>query len=103
MNRKTIWILSIILVAAAIYYFIGGVEKEMSRIEVVPDGEVLQPIFSGELSDIEEWRFDAVQDFFIEYRLERDRIRGQEKEMLNDMIDNPRLARRHVPRQRNSF
>ncbi|NMB42023.1 MAG: SpoIIIAH-like family protein [Firmicutes bacterium] len=92
MNRKTIWILSIILVAAAIYYFIGGVEKEMSRIEVVPDGEVLQPIFSGELSDIEEWRFDAVQDFFIEYRLERDRIRGQEKEMLNDMIDNPQVG-----------
>ncbi len=93
MSRKTVWILSVILVAAAIYFFIGGVEKEMSRIEIVPDGDILRPIFSGELpDDIDGWQLDDAHDFFVEYRLERDRVRGQEMEMLNDMINNPQVG-----------
>ena len=46
-----LWILSIVLVAAVTYLFISSVEKEMSRIRVVPDEEILQTILSEELPD----------------------------------------------------
>lgn len=93
MRRKTIWILGIILVAAVTYFFIGGLEKEMSRMEVVPDEDAFRPIFSGDLPEEPgKWQFDGDGDFFVEYRLERERIRGQEMEMLKDMINNPQVG-----------
>ena len=93
MRRKVIVLLSFVLVVAAIYFFIGGLEKEMSRIEITPDEDAFQPIFSGEIpDDPDKWLFDGDLNFFVEYRLERDRVRGQEMEMLNDMINNPQVG-----------
>lgn len=93
MGSKKLWILSIVLVAAVAYLFVSSVDKEMSRIEVVPDEEILQTILSEELPDNPaEWQFDDARAFFSEYRLERDRVRGQEVEMLKDMIDNPQVG-----------
>lgn len=93
MNRKMIWVFSIFLVAIVTYVFLTGVEKEMSRIEITPDEEMFQPLLSEDLSDDpEQWKFDDPQAFFVEYRLERDRVRGQEMEMLNEMINNPQVG-----------
>ncbi|RJX28026.1 MAG: SpoIIIAH-like family protein [Dethiobacter sp.] len=93
MNRKTVWFLSIFLVAVVTYFFVGGLEKEMSRIEIAPDEEIFRPILSGDLSDDPaKWQFDDAHAFFVEYRLERDRVRGQEVEMLNEMINNPQVG-----------
>lgn len=93
MSRKIGWFLSVLLVATVTYFFISGLEKEMSRIEIVPDEELLQPILSGELSDDPSgWQFDDAHAFFVEYRLERERVRGQEMEMLNEMINNPQVG-----------
>lgn len=93
MNKRMIWIISLLFVAAIVYLFLNGVEKEMSRIEITPDEETFQPLISGELSDDPaQWKFDDSGAFFMEYRLERDRVRGQETELLNEMINNPRVG-----------
>ncbi|HHT47599.1 MAG TPA: SpoIIIAH-like family protein [Firmicutes bacterium] len=103
MDRKKIWVFSIMLVAAVTYFFITGVEKEMTRIEMVPDEDMLQPILANNLNeDPSQWTFDDTHAFFVEYRLERDRVREQEMEMLNDMINNPQVgeeARREAEKQ----
>lgn len=93
MNRKLIWAISLFLVAAVTYIFLNGVEKEMCRIEITPDEEVFQPLTSAGLNAEPEHRnFDSSQEFFMEYRLERERVRGQETEMLNEMINNPQVG-----------
>lgn len=93
MNRKMIWIFSLLFIAVVTYIFLTGVEKEMSRIEITPDEETFQPLISGDLSDDPtQWKFDDAAAFFVEYRLERDRVRGQEIELLNEMINNPQVG-----------
>jgi stage III sporulation protein AH len=103
MNRKKVWAFSISLVALVTILFVAGVEKEMSKIEIFPEEELFKPIISGEFSeDPSQWKFDDTHAFFVEYRLERDRVRGQEMEMLNDMINNPQVgaeARREAEMQ----
>ena len=75
------------------YFFVTGLEKEMSRIEIIPDEDLLKPMLAGELTDDpSQWKFDDAHAFFVEYRLERDRIRAQELEMLNEMINNPQIG-----------
>lgn len=103
MKRGKTWVLALALVAFVTYVCVVGLEKEMSRIEVVPDEEVLKPIMVGDFpEDPTRWEFDDAHAFFVEYRLERDRIRGQELEMLRDMINNLQVgeeARREAERQ----
>lgn len=93
MGRKKIWFVSILLVGLVTYFFVAGLNKEMSRIEIVPDEDLLKPMLAGDLSeDPSQWKFDDTHAFFVEYRLERDRVRGQELEMLNDMINNQQVG-----------
>ncbi|NLZ38858.1 MAG: SpoIIIAH-like family protein [Firmicutes bacterium] len=42
--------------------------------------------------DPESLNLDSFEEFFVEYRLQRDRIRSNEIEMLNKMIDNPNIT-----------
>jgi len=93
MGRKKIWFLSILLVGFVTYFFVTGLEKEMSRIEIVPDEDLLKPMLATDLTDDpSQWKFDDAHAFFVEYRLERDRIRAQELEMLNEVINNPQVG-----------
>lgn len=93
MGRKKIWYLSILLVVLVTYFFVTGLEKEMSRIEIVPDADLLQPMPAADLTDDpSQWKFDDAHAFFVEYRLERDRVRGQELEMLNEIVNNPQIG-----------
>ncbi len=93
MSKRSLWIITIMLVGAVTYLLVSGLEKEMSQVEVVSDESMLRPMISGDISeDPSRWDFDDAQAFFVEYRLERDRVRGQELEMLNDMINNPQVG-----------
>ncbi len=93
MGGKKIWILGIILIGLCTYFLITGLNKEMSRIEIVPDEELLRPMLAKELGDDPAgWKFDDPQAFFVEYRMERERVRGQEMEMLNDMINSQQIG-----------
>ncbi|MEW5922034.1 MAG: SpoIIIAH-like family protein [Bacillota bacterium] len=89
MEKKKYWLIGIILGLIFIYLLVSILEKEMSLIEVAPDESIIQPLLAEELpDDPTRWKYDDAHAFFVEYRLERDRVRGQELEMLNDIINN---------------
>ncbi len=93
MDRKKLWLIGVILGLMVIYLLVNVLEKEMSLIEVTPDESTISPLLAEELpEDPTRWRFDDAHAFFVEYRLERDRVRGQELEMLNDIISNPQAG-----------
>ncbi|NLC10722.1 MAG: SpoIIIAH-like family protein [Firmicutes bacterium] len=91
-KKRNIWIGSLILLALVTFWLVYNLEREMSQIEITPDkeGQLLTAI--KELEDPSEWNFDDTKAFIIEYRLERDRVRSQELEMLKDIIDNPNTS-----------
>jgi stage III sporulation protein AH len=89
MEKKKVWLVGVILGLMVIYLVANILEKEMSLIEVTPDESAVSPILAEDLpGDPTRWRFDDAHAFFVEYRLERDRVRGQELEMLNDITNN---------------
>lgn len=93
MDKKKLWLVGVILGLMVIYLLVNVLEKEMSLIEVTPDESTISPLLAEELpEDPTRWRFDDAHAFFVEYRLERDRVRGQELEMLNDIISNPQAG-----------
>ena len=63
----------------------------MSRVEITPDEEMFQPLLSPDTPMIRAMEI-VIPGVFVEYRLERDRVRGQEMEMLNKMINNPQVG-----------
>lgn len=88
-DKKKTWLAGIILGLMIVYLLVNILEKEMSRIEVTPDELDMKPLLAEELpEDPTRWGLDDTHAFFVEYRLERDRVRGQELEMLNDIISN---------------
>lgn len=89
MEKKRIWLIGAILGLMIIYVLVNILEKEMSLIEVTPDESTVTQMLADELpEDPTNWKFDDAHAFFVEYRLERDRVRGHELEMLNDIINN---------------
>ncbi|ACB85280.1 SpoIIIAH-like family protein [Natranaerobius thermophilus] len=40
----------------------------------------------------EDWELEDDKDFFVEYRLQRDRVRSKEIERLNEFLDNPNTS-----------
>ncbi len=88
-EKRKYWLIGIILGLILIYFLVHTLEKEMSLIEVVPDESVIQSLLAEEMpNDPAGWKYDDAHAFFVEYRLERDRVRGQELEVLNDIINN---------------
>ncbi|HHU76738.1 MAG TPA: SpoIIIAH-like family protein [Firmicutes bacterium] len=92
MSGKKAWVIGIILVGLITYFFVSGINKEMSRIEIVPDEELLRPMLAEDLGDLSEWKLDDPLTFFVDYRLERERVRAQELEMLNEVINNQKVG-----------
>lgn len=89
MKKNKIMLIGIIVGLAIIYVLINALEKEMTLIEVVPDQSLASPILAEEPPDDPgRENYDGVQAFFVEYRLERDRVRGKELELLNDLVNN---------------
>lgn len=89
LEKKKYWLIGLILGLIFIYLLVSILEKEMSLMEVTPDQSIIKPLLAEELpEDPTRWKYDDAHAFFVEYRLERDRVRGQELEMLNDIINN---------------
>ena len=89
MHRKYVW-LTCLLVLVGVLYWLVTVEKEVTQREVTPDSDqVIPSVFSEYEPTLENWQFEEIDAFFVEYRLQRDRVRGQEMEILNDFINNP--------------
>lgn len=85
MNRKKLaWILFLLALAGGIFWLIRGLDSEMKAYEVLPDEElVVSPAVNDGPGFVDSGTF------FVEYRLQRERVRDQEVEMLQQVIENP--------------
>ena len=86
MNRKKlVWAAILLALAGGIFWLIRGLNSEMQAYEVLPDEEL---VLSPAVTD-DDLGFDTSGVFFVEYRLQRERVRDQEVEMLQQIIKNP--------------
>lgn len=89
-SRK-IMTLSVLMVTLAAIWWLAGLGSE--AIKTVSPENVAAPnvidVPDAKLDILEATEYEA---FFVEYRLQRDRVRGKELEMLNGMIGNPDIS-----------
>ncbi|HOC05721.1 MAG: SpoIIIAH-like family protein [Bacillota bacterium] len=90
-----------VLVAAAVYMVytangIGGLLPSSGGQQLPgdPDGGAEEPQPEEETSgnDPADWEPGNTNQFFVEYRLERERVRSREIDMLQQMINNPNVS-----------
>jgi stage III sporulation protein AH len=87
--KKILWVMLLLILAGATYWVISGLEKEMQTYDVMPDDDLLIIGPAEGLAENGDWGFSEGGAFFVEYRLQRDRVRAQEIEMLEDIMNNP--------------
>jgi len=86
--KKVALIALFVFLVGATAWVISGLERDMqSSYEVLTD-EDLTGALTGIIDD-GNLGIDQGAAFFVEYRLQRDRIRAQELEMLEDLLNNP--------------
>ncbi|NLY39627.1 MAG: SpoIIIAH-like family protein [Firmicutes bacterium] len=86
--KRLLWLIFVLLLCGATYWAIAGRETEMQQgHEILPDDE-LQTV--GAIAELAPGDPGSVESgaFFAEYRLQRDRVRAQEIEMLEGVINN---------------
>ena len=91
--KKVLWIITLVVLAGATYFLITGLQSEMKNIQVVDDGKEKDNV--DPLSELVEKKNFEIEDaaaFFAEYRLERDKVRAQEKELLEELINNEKAS-----------
>jgi stage III sporulation protein AH len=84
-RKKLVWAAILLALAGGIFWLIRGLNSEMQAYEVLPDEEL---VLSPAVTD-DDLGFDTSGVFFVEYRLQRERVRDQEVEMLQQIIKNP--------------
>ena len=86
--KKSLWAVLLLILAGATFWVISGLERDIqSSYSVVTDDDLLGTLTG--LAENGDWGFDQGGAFFVEYRLQRDRVRAQELEMLEDLLNNP--------------
>ena len=92
MKKKFVWLFCF-LFSITVAYWLITVEKETQLTEIISEEELSIPgIFTESLPVVDDWSFKESETFFVEYCLQRDRVRGQEMEILKDFIDNPNTS-----------
>jgi stage III sporulation protein AH len=91
-QRKYVW-MACLLVLAGLLYWLVAVEKQISSWDIVPDENPKIPsVFSDFTPILDDWQLEEADAFYVEYRLQRDRVRSQEMETLIDLINNPNVT-----------
>jgi stage III sporulation protein AH len=90
-TSKRLLTLTVLLVTVVAVWWLVEVNRDMIDI-VSRDAPYVPSIVSETEPDPESWDLDQFKAFFVEYRLQRDRVRAKEVEMLNDMIDNDNVS-----------
>lgn len=85
--KKILWVLAIVVMAGGAYWIISGLDTELQQYEVRPDGELLLTASDGSALE-NALGYNQSDAFFVEYRLQRDRVRSQEFEMLEKIVNN---------------
>ena len=85
MNNKKVWAIVILAVFSGFIWWMN-IEQEIQEVTLLPkehNSEMLEDTIN--MGDVQ---VDG-NAFFVEYRMQRDRIRAQEIELLKDIINNP--------------
>lgn len=86
--KKALWMVLLLGLIGVTIFVISGLDREMqSSYDLLPDDDLIGA-FTG-LAENGDWGYDQGGAFFVEYRLQRDRVRAQEKEMLEEILNNP--------------
>jgi stage III sporulation protein AH len=83
--------LTVVLLLGVCVWWLLQVDKEVSRFEFTPDESQVLPSIGPEQAP-DSWDLNQFRAFFIEYRLQRDRVRSNEMEVLNQMMANPNIS-----------
>lgn len=89
-SRKMITLAVLFMTVAAVWWLVQ-LERDIFEISS-PAGTPAPAVVNSPEPDPETWEPDEFKEFFIEYRLQRDRVRAGEVEMLNQMISNPNIT-----------
>lgn len=90
MTRK-LMTLTLLLVTLVAVWWLVDLNGEMINV-VSPEQPAVPSVVNDPQPLPENWDLDQFKAFFVEYRLQRDRVRASEVEMLNQMIDNPNIS-----------
>lgn len=101
--RFAAYLVLVVLFAAAVYmvYIADGIgdllpsgswtdSENLPAGDEQPDTALNPEDVSGD--DPAEWDLDNKGEFFVEYRLERERARSRELDLLQQMINNPNIS-----------
>ena len=101
MRRKLVWLMILMIwvgmVTSIIVYqgndYIQPVISEnptfTGGVEIIQDGVVVSRNVGRETVNYAQARKESEEDFFIEYRLERDRARSEQINILQEIVNNP--------------
>lgn len=97
-KKRTLSIFLLLLLLTVSFYFVSDfTDKNTVRDSEKPtDSKVMAPLLELEEESAEEGKYEKNSHYFIEYRLERDRLRSQEIEMLREIINNPNSEKKVV-------
>ncbi len=90
MLRRIFWAAAILTLIGGTYWIMSGLDSELQCYEVQPDDGAGPAETVTDCVAEEEPGFDEGGTFFVEYRLQRDRVRAREVEMLEELIDQSR-------------
>ncbi len=92
LSSKKAFTLAVLVLLAVSVWWIFQVNEEISKVEILPDAPRVVPgIAAGEQAP-DSWDINHFRAFFVEYRLQRDRVRSGELEILNQMLANPNIS-----------
>ncbi|EEG78330.1 SpoIIIAH-like family protein [Dethiobacter alkaliphilus] len=92
-SRKLITVAILVVMVVAVWWLADM--QDVDRFDISSPAEedpIVPSVVTDPEPDLENWNIEDFKAFFVEYRLQRDRVRGKEQEMLNQMIDNPNVS-----------
>lgn len=90
-SRKMLTLALLLVTVVAVWYVVE-VNRDMIEIVSPKSRDPVIPSIGSEQIDPGNWDLDQFKAFFVEYRLQRDRVRANEVEMLTQMIDNANVS-----------
>jgi len=95
MSPKKIFILGALILAVGCLWWLERVDREVNRIEIgaKEPAPAHAPALLPEAEALTENQEPSEnRAFFVEYRLQRERVRAKEAEMLNQIIENEKVS-----------
>jgi stage III sporulation protein AH len=89
-SRRLATLMILVVTVAAVWWLVD-MNRDIFDI-ISHDPPSVPSVVPKQEPDPDNWNLDDFKAFFVEYRLQRDRVRTNEVEMLNQMVDNPNVS-----------